>query len=418
MDRIRFQVVAMLVLLAIGATPVRAIEFRGGERVTIAAGEVIPDDLYVTGESIVVDGVVEGDIVAVGRHIVLNGASYGDFIAAGQGVVVNGQVADDVRLAGFALRLGDSAAVGDDVIGAGFSLEAASESLVAGSLVFSGFQALLAGEIRERLLGQMASLRIDGIVGDGGEVAVEGDRPTPPFIQLVPSPVAIPTIPAGLTLGPNANVGGEIVYTSPYKADAAEGSSATLTQVAVEHTEEQVSFVERSSRSTWRLVSVLLVGAGLLVFAPGWLRQRADFISRRPLAAAGWGVVGIAGTPVLALLLAVFTLLVLVLVSFLKLPALTGLVLGTAFLAEGTLVLGFLGALFLLAPAILARWLGRAVDRTSSLGRFLAFALGWVILALLFLVPILGGLAKIVVAVLGLGSLVVWVTRPLLRGSI
>ena len=129
-------------------------------------------------------------------------------------------------MAGMALRLGESAAVGDDVIGAGFSLESASDSVIAGSLVFSGFQALLAGEIRERLVGQMAALRIEGTILGGGEVSVDGDQATPPFAQLLPTPVPIPTVPAGMSLGPAAEVSGEMVYTSPQKATADGGDES------------------------------------------------------------------------------------------------------------------------------------------------------------------------------------------------
>ena len=406
---------------AIGLTssgsPASAIEFRSGERVVISPQEVIDDDLYATGDSIIIDGVVQGDIVAVGRHIVLNGASFGDFIAAGQGIVVNGQVADDVRIAGFALRIGNAAAIGDDVIGAGFSLEATKESLVAGSLVFSGFQALLAGEVREKILGQMASLRIEGIVGQGGEVSVDGGEATPPFMQLIPSPVGIPTVPAGLTIGEAARVAGDIVYTSPDRAVSEEGSRAILTHVEVSSETEEVSFVERALRSTWRFVAVFVIGFGLLLLAPGWMWQRVETVSTRPLAIAGWGLAGLLGVPVLGMLVAVIAVLTVVLLSFLEIPALTLSTLGTVFLAEASLLVGFLAVLFLVGPAIIALWSGRLASRSAPIGQYLVFLIGWVVIALLLVIPIVGGVVKAAGVVLGLGCVISWMTKALFQGN-
>jgi hypothetical protein len=397
--------------------PASAIEFRSGERVLISPQEVIADDLYLTGDSIIIDGVVQGDIVAVGRHIVLNGASFGDFIAAGQGIVVNGQVADDVRIAGFALRLGNAAAIGDDVIGAGFSLEASKESLVAGGLVFSGFQALLAGEVREKILGQMASLRIEGIVGQGGEVSVDGGESTPPFMQLIPSPVAIPRVPAGLTIGEAARVAGDIVYTSPDRAVSEEGSRAILTHVEVSSETEEVSFAERALWSTWRFVSVLVIGFCLLLLAPGWIWQRVETVSTRPLASAGWGLAGLLGVPVLGVLVAVVAVLTVVLLGLLEIPALALSAVGTVFLAEASLVVGFLAVLFLVGPAIICLWLGRQASRSAPIGQYVVLLIGWVVIALLLLIPVVGGFVKAGVVVLGLGCVISWITKVLFQGN-
>jgi hypothetical protein len=400
--------------ISMSAVPGAAIEFRAGDKVTIPSGEIIADDLYATGDSIVIDGVVQGDIVAVGRHVVLNGAALGDFIAAGQGLVVNGQVADDVRVAGMALRFGESAAVGDDVIGAGFSLETARESVIAGSLVFRGFQALLAGEIRERLVGQMSILRIEGMIGEGGEVAVEGDKATPPFVQIFPTPIPIPTVPAGITLAPEAQISGEIIYTSPHQAVPESGSHAGLVHVEVDEEVEQESLVDRSLSKAWRWVSVLIAGLVLLLTAPQWLERRSDFISARPLAALGWGAAGVVGVPVLVLLLAAFVVLALVLVGLLKLSALSMLTVGAGILGEGSLVFGYWGSLALVAPVIVATWLGRSLRRSPEGSRYLAFSLGWLLLTVAGLVPVLGGVVGALVILFGFGALVFWALQPLL----
>ncbi|MCP4205359.1 MAG: hypothetical protein GY769_25895, partial [bacterium] len=44
----------------LASVPATAIEFRGGQHVVVGTDEVILDDLYVTGETVTVDGKVEG----------------------------------------------------------------------------------------------------------------------------------------------------------------------------------------------------------------------------------------------------------------------------------------------------------------------------------------------------------------------
>ena len=51
-------------ILLVFAAPVSATEIRDADTVTIAAGEVIDDDLVVFGRRVVIDGVVEGDVMA------------------------------------------------------------------------------------------------------------------------------------------------------------------------------------------------------------------------------------------------------------------------------------------------------------------------------------------------------------------
>ena len=44
----------------------------------LPAGEIVQDDLYVTGGEIYIDGNVEGDLVAFGGYIEVNGNVTGD----------------------------------------------------------------------------------------------------------------------------------------------------------------------------------------------------------------------------------------------------------------------------------------------------------------------------------------------------
>ena len=146
------------------ATPVRAFDSRGGDTVTIPAGEVIEDDLYVGANIFTLDGVVKGDLIVAGSTITINGTVEGDLLAAGQSVVVNGRVMDDIRMAGAALVLGESAQVADYVVAAGNSLETKDGSSVGGDALFAGYQALLAGDTARNAKIAVNRLELSGSV--------------------------------------------------------------------------------------------------------------------------------------------------------------------------------------------------------------------------------------------------------------
>jgi len=97
------------ILLAGTAT---AAEFTDDEIYRLAEGEVIEDDLYVTGSEVFIDGTVKGDVIAAGSRVEVNGTVEGDLIAAGAEVMLNGEVQDDVRVAGAGITINGT--VGDE----------------------------------------------------------------------------------------------------------------------------------------------------------------------------------------------------------------------------------------------------------------------------------------------------------------
>jgi len=91
------------------SSPVLAADLRSGDTVTVASGDVVDDDLYVAGGSIVIDGTINGDLWAVGRDVTINGTVNGSLVAVAQTVEVNGDVARAARLAGEMLLLSEAA---------------------------------------------------------------------------------------------------------------------------------------------------------------------------------------------------------------------------------------------------------------------------------------------------------------------
>jgi cytoskeletal protein CcmA (bactofilin family) len=383
--------------------------------VVVAEGEVIDGDLYAGGETVTIDGRIRGDLVASGREVTLNGAVEGDLMACGQGVVINGRVGDDVRMAGMALKLGSDAEVTGDLLTAGMSLETEPGGRVNGSLVSVGYQALLAGWVGDDVISSHEGLELKGAVGGKIEAEVGADREAPPFISFIPSPVVMPTVRPGLTVTETASIGGELVYFSKSKGridpGAVESDGVTWKQVEPQGQPQPTAGQRLIAQLRW-LIALLIAGLLLLWLVPGWVRGLAETVRDRPLPSVGWGLVALIGIPIAMLILVAVVALIAVIMGALTLGRLVALVIGLGLLSEGALALGFWITIGLIAHIVVGSLLGSLVlerfrpERAG--GRMLALLVGLVILAILGAVPYLGGILRLLVALLGLGAVCLW----------
>lgn len=146
-----------------------------------------------------------------------------------------------------------------------------------------------------------------------------------------------------------------------------------------------------ASRFAWWLgysASTLALGLFLLLVAPGLDVAIARVARERLGAAAGIGALWFFLLPIAAVLL---------LVTVLGIPLGVFLLLGLALLYTVGYVAG-------------AHGIGRFVMKPPS-SRFAAFLIGWVIVRVIALIPVLGGFAWMVVAIFGLGLLAVAARR-------
>ncbi|MGD2114831.1 MAG: polymer-forming cytoskeletal protein [Acidobacteriota bacterium] len=396
--------------LAVAASLAGEVQLSGGQAVTVAADEVVTDDLYASGETVRIEGTVRGDLVAVGREVVIAGIVEGDVLAAGQSVTITGTVGDDSRIAGQVLHLGPEAQLGDDLMAAGFSLETQEGSGVGGTVRFFGYQALVAGEVAERLGGAMGALELAGTVhGDVDvEVGPRGEGAPPAFW---PTPVPIPSVAPGLTVADTARLGGALRYESP--TEGAIDPAAEIGEIEFRETaasaEAEPSTLERVADGARRFVALLLVGALLLWIAPRWTAGLAETVRNRPLPSLGWGIVFLAVAVTGVVAIALLTALLAGALGTATLGGLVAAVIGGGILGEVALVVGVLVTCAYLPPVVVGlsgggMVIGRGGSPTGG-ARFLALALGVLVLLLLMAIPYLGKLVWVLVLLLGLGSL-------------
>lgn len=430
--KISAKVLAFLALTTIvmggTAAPARAFDGREGDKVIIAAGETVNDDLYVGGGEIVIDGTVNGDVIAFGGAITVNGAINGDLIAAGQTIVVNGAVSDDARIAGSVLFLGEKAKIGSDLIGAGYSLEARQGSVVGQDVVFAGGQVLLAGKVARNLQTAAGGLELRGAVGGDVKAEVGETEGGAPMSFPVQSTVPVPLVKPGLTVDPSARIGGSLEYTQnkelTFPSGIVEGKITRITPP--EAPAKSAKRAPLQQIGEWGLgmlrgmVTLILVGLLLGWLFPNFMKTTNELLQNKPWPSLGWGAVTYA--------VFFFAILIVILVmatggivfSALTLTGLSGAVIWLGILVIFAGVLGFvLAASYLtkaLVGSVIGKWILRRVKPNLAEHKFWPMAIGIIVLVFvigLFKFPLIplgffGWLLNFAVILFGLGALWLW----------
>ncbi len=419
------KILAILILLSFFsltfASPARAFDGRGGDKVVVAADEVVEDDLYVSAQEFVLDGTVDGDVVVVGQTITINGTINGDLITAAQTIVINGTVTDDIRMAGSVLLVDEKASIGGDIIAAGYSLEARPGSIIGQDVVFAGAQAQLSGAIARNARVATGCFELRGEVGgnvraDVGESARGAGRP-PQCAYMGPSSVPVPAVAPGFTIDPSAKIQGDLEYTSSsemsFPAGAVAGTVTRLEPIVNPETARQQTPAEKAVEWTLDLlrsiVTLILLGLFVMWLFPRFLKALTEKLGAAPALSLGWGVIAFAGFFV-AVLSIVFAMVVgAVFFGFLTLGGVS-----SAIVWVGLLALFSLTVLFALATGFLTkivvgvyggRWILERLNPALAGHKIWPLVIGTAIVAVLVALPYVGWLANLLVVLLGLGAI-------------
>jgi hypothetical protein len=327
-------------------------KLRTGTEVTVPADETVDGNLYIFAGTTTVDGTIQGDLTAFGGTIQVNGTVDGDVLAAGGTLTVAGQVGGDVRIAGGTLTSGDT--VVGDVMAAGGQVRIDSGGTVGGDLIVSGGLVSVDGTVEGSIEGNAGTYSRTGTVGGTEHVVI---RTWPEWIPQTPEVVSNDVVDA------------------------------------VRH-----------------FVIVLLLGALLLWLLPRGLRAAETEVRERPLASVGSGLLTLVGYLVFVIAVVLLAILLAILFGLVQLGALVAIDLISAFLAltGGTFL--FVLAIAYLADIVVALALGRLVmsGRTLTVWQELGvLAVGLAVVVILTSLPVIGGIAKLVVVIVGLGAIAV-----------
>lgn len=383
---------------------------RSGQNVTIDEETVVEDDIYLSGETVTVDGTIKGDLYAAGRDIIVNGTVTGDIVAAGQSITINGEAQDDVRIAGAALIIGEQAAIADDLIAAGYSLEVRKDSTITGNLAFGGKQAFIEGHIASDLFLGTGGTFFNGSVDGDANISVGSAEKQETFdiTKFMKDMPAVPAVSIGLTMGDDAAINGDLTYRGFEEvAIDKEHVRGTISfdQIVVERSEEmhpdESTGMWLFKRFQYLVVLALLGGLILWVWRPR-LAATSTMVTNKPLASLGWGIGGLIGFPVLLIVVAGITIVL-------------------AFLLGGPMVwLGFgtiipLAIVYLLVITFLTQiimgyfgggWLLSRVRPQLAEQDGWRLVVGLVIVVGLTAIPYAGAIIQLTILLFGLGALI------------
>ncbi len=415
--------VAVLLIVSIAA-PVFASESRTGTQVTVGPNEVLPDDLYATGEFITIDGTIKGDLIAFGSEVRINGTVEGEVLGAARTISVNGKIGDDLRVAAYQVQIGSKGSVAHDVNVAAFSFEALNGSDVGGDVYAAAYQSQLNGRVGGTFHGATNGLYINGQVGH--DVLAEVAAPDAQFNQLAPflrmSPV--PVLGPGLHIADTAVISGSLKYVSRGEAIIAPG--AKVGQV-VRETPPQAQPRERERPPErafglrllfWiiaqlrRFITLIIVGLLLIWLLPRVVPEAAARLRARPWPSLGWGCAGevafFVTLPIIFALIIGFGLLL----GIITLGGLQTVFIGAGLILEGLWGLFFAVITSYVAKIIIAFLVGTLLleqARSKSIdSAFWPMLIGIVLYTIVAAIPILGWLAGLAATLFGLGALWLW----------
>jgi len=364
--------VCLLASVALWAqsNPSQALEIRfsdDDDLIVIPASEIIQDTVILVGDDLRIEGEVQGDVIAIGERIVVTGVIQGNLVSFAESIALEGRVGGLTLMAASAIDLQD-AVIGGDMWSAAGHTTINDDTSIQGNGVFAGELVSHSGVVGRDFLAFAETVELSGEVVDDMDV-----------------------ISGRLTLVENAQIGGNLRFRSGDENNLQRSPNVSIAG--------EVEFIQRTQdfnprprfmRGNYYLWQVVyLVGGflvGLLFF---WMspplrnsRLESGFAA---LKTAGFGLLGLLGTPVLLALLAI-TLI------------------GLPFSVIGFFL--WITAIYL-AKIVLARQVGQLVLSTAGKEEklWLALLIGLVIIIVLTRMPVIGGVLNFILIVLGIGLL-------------
>lgn len=366
----------ILLLLFLPATVFAGNEVARSD-IYISADEQVDGNLFGAAETIIVDGDVDGDIIVAGGMVVVNGNVAGDVIAAGGQVKIFGPVQGDIRVAGGSVYL--DSVVGKNATVFGGDIIFGNDAIIGSSLMVFAGNFDFRGSIGKDMNAVVGAARINGRVGEDVTLKV-GDSD-----QFV--------------LGSQSWIGGDLTYYSDSLAEVTSG--ATINGEVIQKsfknkTVKRVKVFGLGLITAWavfvgiQLIGMLLLGLFLLWAIPKHLEKARKALDSSFWPAFVWGLLAMALTPIVSLLLA-FSLIGFPIAMFLMilyvLAGLYGMILISLYLGEK-----------ILKKVSKRHWRG-----VSS---YWSMTVGVLVVIIMVNIPILGLLIKCFLVAAGMGGLI------------
>jgi cytoskeletal protein CcmA (bactofilin family) len=301
---------------------------------------------------------IPGDAILTGGDVTFEGTAGGDYLGAGGNQKISGHIHGSIRSVGGEINAMGTVDRNATIAGGRVSLD--SSAVVGGNAYITGGSVSINGSVRGSL---MAS---------GGEVTVNG--PVGRDVELSGG---------SIRLGPHAQISGNLRYRGPkdkVKIDPGAHVAGTITALPPHE--------KSGMRNLIWLLGFVVAGIVVVALFPGFTTEAAETLYQRPGRSALTGLAWVCLLPIVAIIAAVTVI---------------GIPLALVGVAAWLLVL-FLGDL----PVGL--WIGKKLlgprARPGRNGAILSILVGGLVLAIIGIIPVIGGLLGALAAVVGAGAIV------------
>jgi cytoskeletal protein CcmA (bactofilin family) len=378
----------------------------GNPDAVVPAGQVIDDDLFITGQNVRIEGTVNGDVFAAGSQVEVTGTIEGNLFVGAQLFTNNGTVNGGVYSFSYVAVTGPTAYVADNMFGFAFAVQTEAGSFIGRSAYAFAYQADVSGQIGRDLNVYGSALHFDGSIGRNLRAEISeprGDRNVDYGPWMVWMPANVTIMQPGYDVAAGTVTGETDIQVVEYQAPTAPNmpvSAPTLWGLAV-----AAWVVNRIGE----FIALFLLGILLYLVWPKQMTRVEDQITTHPWRSLGLGFLAAVLFPFAFILAVVIIILLAVLLGVISLGHLAGPVLALGFLLLGLATTVFFIAGLLAAKAIIGHLVGGFILRSSvedkGWGMVLILLVGLLLYEIVALVPILGWLVALVVIFLGLGAM-------------
>lgn len=371
-------IIPLFLIFTIGfgvTTTAKAVEF--DEDGIIEVGEIIDDDLFISGEIVEINGTVNGDVFAGGSVVTVNGTINGSLVAGPQVVHINGEVTGSVYAVSMTITLGSEAKIGRNFYFGGFNLTAEPGSNISRDLLVGAYQALLSGQIDRNVHAGVRALEIEGSIGNNVYAEIAGTSQEEPPYFVLNKPDIDTVIPSGLRVSENAEIGGSLNYkSSENQAETILISPSRginfeyVPQLNAQDFQDEATRVGPAALAgVWVIKRIqefitLMILGGLVVWQlPGLLNKVSEKVAKESLPSFGWGLVTILVVYLGALLVSGLIIAGAIFFGIITLGELSWVILSVGFSSLGLILTGFGLLLSYGSKLVVAYLVGKLVIR-------------------------------------------------------
>ena len=393
---------AILLVNLFGLTgSTRSMDFEKGEQVHITNLHRIPDDLYIWGSSVVIDGIVEGDLCVGGYTVSTNGQ-----IKASANVFANefrhtGKVDGTLRC--FVNGCSIDGYVGRSLLMAGSDIRIGNRAVIEKEVHIWGNNVNFDGTAKENVWIHAHTIFISGTIG--GDVHLEAQE---------------------IHINAPATIKGNLTYVSKNEAniDLASGVTivgATSWELPKDEKSDETSKdgYTRTIMKISKLFAAFLFGVILMAFSKPYMIESTNQLRNRFSISAATGLLALVIFVLCIFVLVVATILVLAGIALLsgELMLLGALVVALSIvMIPLTSVATVCGAvMFYTGKIIFALLTGyyaiRFIKKDAQFVTRSQLLLGLVLLTILFWIPYVGVLFYLLGSIIGVGGIILGIKR-------